>query len=124
MQPTADPRPASDISGYHAHIYYRNDAEKAEAAVLRRQLTAGFEVEPGRWRDEPVGPHPLPMYQIAFAADVFAALVPWLMLNRRGLTILVHPRTGEDVPDHETYPLWLGEKLPLDVGFLRRFASA
>lgn len=118
------PRPASDIAGYHAHIYYRNAAEKADAAVLRRQLTTRFEVEPGRWRDQPVGPHPLPMYQIAFEAPVFAELVPWLMLNRRDLTILVHPRTGEDVPDHESYPLWLGEKLPLDVDFLRRFTSA
>lgn len=124
MTAIADPRPESDIHGYHAHIYYRNDAEKAEAAVLRSQLIARFEVEPGRWRDTPVGPHPLPMYQIAFGTETFPAFVPWLMLNRRGLTVLVHPRTGADVPDHETYPLWLGEKLPLDTEFLRQFDSA
>ncbi|WP_416899099.1 MAG: DOPA 4,5-dioxygenase family protein [Minwuia sp.] len=119
-----NPRPASDIEGYHAHIYYRNDAEKAEAAVLRSQLSAVFEVELGRWRDQPVGPHPLPMYQVAFGVEEFPEFVPWLMLNRRDLTILIHPRTGEDVPDHETFPLWLGEKLPLDVEFLRQFDRA
>ena len=124
MNATVAPRPATDIQGYHAHIYYRNDAEKAEAAVLRSQLASLFEVELGRWRDTPVGPHPLPMYQVAFEAEVFPAFVPWLMLNRRDLTILVHPRTGDDVPDHETFPLWLGEKLPLDVAFLRQFDRA
>jgi aromatic ring-cleaving dioxygenase len=117
-------RPASDIRGYHAHIYYRNDAEKAEAAVLRGQLASQFEVVLGRWRDMPVGPHPLPMYQVAFSAPVFAEFVPWLMLNRRDLTILLHPETGREVPDHENHPIWMGEKLPLDIAFLRQFDSA
>ena len=114
---------AATIHGYHAHIYYRNDAERAEAAVLRSQIMAGFEVTPGRWRDQPVGPHPLPMYQMAFAAEVFPAIMPWLMLNRRGLTVLVHPETGDDVADHDIHPLWLGEKLPLGIEFLRGFAG-
>lgn len=118
------PRQPTDITGYHAHIYYRNEAEKAEAAVLRSQLGASFDVTLGRWRDTPVGPHPLPMYQVAFAPRVFAEFVPWLMLNRRDLTILVHPETGEEVPDHQTHPIWLGEKLTLDVEFLRQFDSA
>ena len=118
-----EPQDASTIHGYHAHIYYRNDAERAEAAVLRSQIMAAFEVVPGRWRDQPVGPHPLPMYQMAFAADVFPTIVPWLMLNRRGLTILVHPETGDDVADHDIHPLWLGERLSLNIGFLRGFAG-
>ncbi|MBT7293092.1 MAG: 4,5-dioxygenase, partial [Rhodospirillaceae bacterium] len=53
-----------------------------------------------------------------------AEFVPWLMLNRKGLTILVHPDTGHPVPDHEDYPLWLGEKLDLDIGILRKITSA
>lgn len=114
---------ASAIRGYHAHVYYRNEAERAEAALVRAQLIAGFPVTPGRWRDAPVGPHPAPMYQVAFAADVFADLLPWLMLNRRGLTVLVHPETGDDLADHGTHPLWLGEKLDLDLEFLAGFAG-
>lgn len=124
MPKNSTSRPAHDIGGYHAHIYYRNDAEKAEAAVLRSQLASQFEVVLGRWRDMPVGPHPLPMYQVAFAPGEFADFVPWLMLNRRDLTILVHPDTGHDVPDHETHPIWLGEKLALDIDSLRQFDSA
>ncbi len=120
---TTEPQDIATIHGYHAHVYYRNEAERAEAAVLRNQIKARFEVIPGRWRDQPVGPHPLPMYQMAFATDVFPALTPWLMLNRRGLTVLVHPETGDEVSDHAIHPLWLGEVLDLDIDFLRAFAG-
>ena len=68
---------------------------------------------------QPVGPHTKPMYQLAFAGDQFAAVVPWLMLNRGGLNILVHPNTDDPVADHEVNPLWLGEAVPIDVEFLR-----
>ena len=46
------------------------------------------------------------------------------MLNRRGLTILVHPDTGQDVLDHEDHPIWLGEKLDLDIEMLRAFIGS
>ncbi|MDH3690347.1 MAG: 4,5-dioxygenase [Gammaproteobacteria bacterium] len=100
------------IKGYHAHIYF-DPHTRARAATLREQLTQ-FDVQLGRWRDEPVGPHPKSMYQVAFAADVFAQIVPWLMLNRQGLDILVHPETGDDLGDHFERCLWLGNKLELD----------
>ncbi|MDH5750195.1 MAG: aromatic ring-cleaving dioxygenase [Rhodospirillales bacterium] len=106
------------ITGYHAHVYYNDADSRARAARLRDLIDEKFEVVLGRWRDEPVGPHPRPMYQVAFAADQFAALVPWLMLNRDGLTILVHPETGDQVVDHRDQPLWLGEVLDLNIAFL------
>ena len=71
-------------------------------------LDARFTVRLGRWRDEPVGPHPEPMYQIAFAADQFDRIVPGLMLNRRGLTVLIHPETRHDFEDHRDRALWMG----------------
>ena len=110
-------KPPAEITGYHAHIYY-DDSTRDAAAKLREAIAARFEVRLGRWRDEPVGPHPVAMYQVAFDADQFAAIVPWLMVNREGLTILVHPETGDDVPDHRDFPLWLGAVLPLNIEFL------
>jgi aromatic ring-cleaving dioxygenase len=106
------------ILAYHAHVYYRDADERARAAELRDAVEGSFEVAFGRWRDEPVGPHPLPMYQISFAARTFAEFIPWLMLNRRDLTILIHPVSGDDVADHRDHPFWMGESLDLDIGFL------
>ena len=45
--------------------------------------------------------------------EVFAQFVPWLMLNRAGLTILVHPNTNNPRRDHLVHALWLGEMLPI-----------
>jgi DOPA 4,5-dioxygenase len=53
------------------------------------------------------------MYQVVFATLDFGKIVPWLMLNRQGLDILVHPETGDDLQDHRDNALWLGEKLKL-----------
>ncbi len=108
----------SAITHFHAHVYYPDEDSRERAADLREQLDELFEVELGRWRDRPVGPHPEPMYQVSFAPDQFDRIVPWLMLNRDGLSILVHPNTGDDVADHRDRPLWLGRKLELDIGFL------
>jgi aromatic ring-cleaving dioxygenase len=56
------------------------------------------------------------MFQIAFPAEIFGAFVPWLMLNRDGLAVLVHPETGDDLTDHSTHAVWLGAPLPLRLG--------
>ncbi len=109
----------SATQGYHAHIYY--DAETRPIAErLREAIGNRFGVELGRWRDEPVGPHPVPMYQAAFPAAEFPRIVPWLMLNRCGLSVLVHPQTEDAYDDHTIHALWLGAPLPLRVEGLRR----
>tara|TARA_B100000459_G_C8402722_1_gene125415 strand:+ start:163 stop:507 length:345 start_codon:yes stop_codon:yes gene_type:complete len=105
------------IYGYHAHVYYRNVRERAKAAALREILSANPNVRIGRWRDAPVGPHPIPMYQVAFTPELFSTIVPWLMLNRDGLTVLIHPETNDHGVDHRHNSLWLGEKLDLDFAF-------
>jgi DOPA 4,5-dioxygenase len=59
------------------------------------------------------------MFQIAFAADRLSAILPWLMLNHSGLTILVHPDTGNAYADHARHALWLGAMLPLRLDVLK-----
>jgi aromatic ring-cleaving dioxygenase len=117
--PTADGR----IRGYHAHIYY-DPADRAPAERLRGAIGDNFTVELGRWHDEPVGPHGVAMYQVAFAVGEFARLVPWLMLNRNGLSVLVHPQTGNGFDDHTIHAAWLGDRQPLRLEVLRRGTSS
>ena len=97
----ADP---ASITHYHAHIYYDPAATRDRAARLRERVAATFpDATVGRWHDEIVGPHLRSMYQVAFQTSEFARFVPWLMLNRQGLDVLIHPLTESAGHDLEQY---------------------
>lgn len=104
---------------YHAHIYF-DDPTKDKAWALREQISGEFsDIVVGRFHEKKVGPHPMWSFQIAFGLDLFATIVPWLMLNRDGLTIFLHPQSGDDLADHERFPLWMGQTLPLNLDLFR-----
>ncbi len=114
MQAKKGNHKADRVSGYHAHVYY-DDVTRPAAAELRARIERRFEVRMGRWRDAPVGPHPVPSYQVAFEPELFGDIIPWLALSRGGLSILVHPQTGDDRADHSDFAMWLGAALTLDL---------
>lgn len=118
MSDESDAAPAncdpSPIAAYHAHVYYDPAKTRGRAEHLRERLAAEFpQAKLGRWHDSLVGPHTQSMYQIAFPAEILGAFVPWLMLNRGGLTVLLHPETGDDYRDHTAHAMWFGAALPL-----------
>src|SRR5262249_43444244 len=120
--PLVDP---AIIRDYHAHIYYDPATTRDQAARLRERVAVAFpEATIGRWHDELVGPHLKSMYQVAFPRTLLASFLPWLMLNRDGLTILVHPETGNAYVDHTEHAAWLGGMLPLKVEALLEDAKA
>jgi len=110
----ANPAPIdpAGITDYHAHVYYDPES-RDRAALLRQWVEEKFAVRMGRWHDVPVGPHPTAMYQIQFAPDQFPTLAPFLMMNRMGLTILLHPQSGRPRDDHTLNATWMGAALPL-----------
>jgi DOPA 4,5-dioxygenase len=113
MEP-ADP---AKITEYHIHVYYDPDTRE-KAALLREWMEARFPVRMGRWHDVPVGPHPTSMYQIAFKPEVFPELAPFVMMNRMGLTVLLHPESGRPRDDHTLNATWMGSVLPLKTEVL------
>jgi DOPA 4,5-dioxygenase len=118
VAPATDP---ATIREYHAHIYYDPGKTRDRAARLRERVAAEFPAAIlGHWHDAPVGPHPQSMYQIAFPREMLAAFVPWLMLNRDGLTVLLHPETGDDYVDHSAHAAWFGAVLPLRLEMFRK----
>ncbi|MGY8707448.1 DOPA 4,5-dioxygenase family protein [Bradyrhizobium sp. 18BD] len=108
-------QPLDSIRSYHAHIYFAGPEQRLIAETLRENIAQRFPVLIGRWHDRLVGPHTRPMYQIAFAVSEFPRLVPWLMINRQGLAVLIHPDTGQPRSDHLIHPMWLGEILAINA---------
>lgn len=116
-----DPR---SIAEYHAHVYYDPATTRGRAERLRARVAAEFpQAKLGRWHDALVGPHPQSMYQIAFPSGMLGSFVPWLMLNREGLTILLHPETGNDYLDHTAHGVWFGAALPLRLDVFEKHTA-
>jgi aromatic ring-cleaving dioxygenase len=108
----------TDPVGYHAHFYF-DPASRPVAERLRETIAGRFAVELGGFSDEPRGPHPISQFNVIFQAQEFQTIVPWLMRNREGLDVLVHPLTDDMYVDHTDYALWLGTPVTLKVDTLR-----
>ncbi len=102
---------------YHAHIYY-DAGERPVAAALRERLARESQhvLFAGRLSDRPVGPHPIPQFEIHFLASSLPALLP--VIGASGLRALVHPLTDNDLADHTDLARWIGEPVELDIGVL------
>ena len=55
-----------------------------------------------------------------FTTKQFENVVPWLMMNRQGLDVLVHPLTDKSYDDHSRYAVWLGAPLALRPNTMSR----
>ena len=108
----------TEIKGYHAHVYY-NAATRPIAERLRDTIIGRFAVEPGAFSDEPRGPHPISQFNIIFKTGEFQKIVPWLMLNREGLDVLIHPLTESSYDDHNKNALWMGMPVAMRLDLLR-----
>jgi DOPA 4,5-dioxygenase len=107
----------SPIKEYHAHVYY-DVATRAQAERLCQAAGEKFGVKIGRMHDNPVGPHPRGSCQLTVKIEQFAEVIPWLILNRKGLTIFAHPQTGNALRDHTEHVIWLGPSEPLKLSAL------
>jgi DOPA 4,5-dioxygenase len=106
----------SSQAPFHAHIYYPTD-ERPRALVLQETFRATPGVlYVGSLRDAPVGPHPIPQFEIHFPEPALPAVLP--LIEASGLTALIHPLTDDDLADHTTLGRWIGAPLDLDLTVL------
>ncbi|GAB1739749.1 hypothetical protein NU219Hw_g4687t1 [Hortaea werneckii] len=94
----------STRGGFDVHIYYlqTNASESQFAQELWERIRREFpELRIYRVWDKPIGPHPVAMFEVnLFTPEQFGAFVPWLVIHRGPLSVLLHPNTGDDVRDH------------------------
>ncbi|WP_299789066.1 DOPA 4,5-dioxygenase family protein [uncultured Shewanella sp.] len=106
--------PANKFSDYHAHLYF-DESTLVQATELRDRVynQLGFHV--GKLNTRLVGPHPKWSFQISFNGEQFDTFLPWIDKHRNGLSVLIHPVTGDDLRDHSEYAGWLGQPLTLKL---------
>ncbi len=107
-------RPVNSHKAYHAHVYYGQETLEF-AKKLCKEAGDRFNLRVGRVHEKLVGPHPKWSCQITFGSKDFDRLVPWLDENRKGLTVLIHALSGNDLDDHTKYAYFLGNPVELDV---------
>ncbi len=100
---------------FHAHIYFTPETRPLAEALHAQVAGAGLPLLYfGRLIDRPIGPHPLPMFEINFTEQAAPAVEALLRTHRQELSILIHEVTGRDKRDHSEGARWLGEPLELD----------
>lgn len=105
---------------YHAHVYWSTPEQRQTAIALREPL-ASTGASLGRVWDQPIGPHPLPMYQVNYCNDIKNLVENWL--SGEGLSVLLHEDTGDDLRDHTLGARWIGNKLELDLEWLENYVK-
>ncbi|MBC5765963.1 DOPA 4,5-dioxygenase family protein [Ramlibacter albus] len=109
--------PVNTYKAYHAHVYF-GPGTVEQARALCEEAARLFKVQMGRVHEQNVGPHPQWSCQLAFSAEQFDDLIPWLDEHRGGLDVLVHALSGDAVADHTEHAYWLGKEYPLDLSAL------
>lgn len=105
---------------FHAHLYFDEQSYKSASLIrgaLLLQQFPGLRAFPLVTR--PVGPHPLPMFEIHFTEKIFSDVKSWLEKNRGNHQVLIHEETGYDHRDHSEGAIWLGEPLQLDYSIFQ-----
>ena len=104
---------------YHAHVYWKNQAER-EIAISMRSSFLSMGASLGAIHDRPIGPHPLPMYQIMYDTSIQTEVET--LLRIQPMSILLHEDIGIDhVKDHTDGARWINTPLDLDLQFLENF---
>lgn len=116
---------------YDVHVYYNGQDERKAAMELRQKMQNKF----GDWmrfynpKDQPIGPHPLPMWEADFGAyenrHKLTEVRDFVLQHNNNnsetkatkpLSILIHPHSLDgDYADHTKHAFWAGEVLELRI---------
>ena len=111
------------ITAYHVHIYFEKGAASEKNALdTVQKLSEKFpDAVLDAHRVGRVGPHTELNIGVTITAESFGEVVGFLQMNNKGLSILIHPRTGDELLDHGDAALWLGKPVPFNQKFFDQF---
>lgn len=107
------------FQNYHFHLYYHEERFSIAREVVD-SLPALESLKVGRLHAGPVGPHPIGSCQLSVSDSDYYVLMEWLLTNRRGLDVFVHPVSGDDWKDHTEYVGWIGKSYELNTSMFKR----
>ena len=109
---------------FHAHIYFTKQSIHLAAKVRQNiahaipQLSYVGELIP-----MPIGPHPMPMFEIHLPTNARDSAIVTIDSLREGLSVLIHPVQHDEVAAHTVNAEWLGEALTLNIDFLKKYMA-
>jgi len=109
--------PSGFHRGYDAHLYFDSNTFPIASAFRERMVekfAAHSKIFIGQMIPEPIGPHPLPMFEVNFSEEDYDTIVNFLKEEHGDIPVLVHKLTGDDIVDHTTEAFWIGTTLSLN----------
>ncbi|MBI3440594.1 MAG: DOPA 4,5-dioxygenase family protein [Proteobacteria bacterium] len=111
------------VQDYDIHIYFESDAPSkktaGQVALEIKRLFPDAVLDIHRL-DAKVGPHTAPNWAVNITPESFGEVVSWLQRHSEGLSILIHPHTGDEIADHTNSALWLGKPIELNIAFFEK----
>ena len=69
------------------------------------------------------GPFPTGEWSMFVPVSYYAQVMPWLVQNRGEFSYLIHPNTGCEYEDHDSWALWAGMKWPLNMAIFTQYTQ-
>lgn len=107
---------------FDIHLYFTKDTYES-ALKVRENMSKAFPkmtfYDPVPY---PIGPHPLPMWEAHFSNIIndgtdeeLGRILIWLIQNRNGHSVIIHPNTQDMRRDHSTDAIWIGTQLTMNM---------
>lgn len=112
----------SPVENYDIHIYFEKGTDSENLAYrlaleIKMLFPHALMSPTGIHEVGIVGPHAAPNFEVDIKPESFGEVVSWLQRNGKGLSVLIHPHTGDVVKDHLESALWLGKPVDFNPAF-------
>ena len=105
---------------FHAHIYFTKQSIHLAVNVRQNIAQAIPQLSyVGELIPMPIGPHPMPMFEIHIPTNALDSAIATIDTLREGLSVLIHPVQHDELDAHTIAAKWLGTELLLNLSRLK-----